>query len=59
MQDEVGPMHSHQLSIARVWLPRQAALPPRPNFYRGVFFGIAFSLPIWAAVIWGIHELFK
>ena len=55
-------MYSHQLSI-----PRPLARPhrevaelrePGPRFFRGLLYGVAFSAPIWALIIWGVKELF-
>jgi hypothetical protein len=62
-------MYPHPASISRlVWRAKSetAAQPDaaeqpaqKPNFYRGVFFGVLFSLPLWAGIGWGIYELVK
>jgi len=54
-------MHSHPLSIPHTLVrPRREpaeAFPPEGNFVRGLFFGVLFSAPVWAVIIWGIYEL--
>lgn len=55
-------MYSHQLSIPRPLSrpDRQVAKfrEPGPMFFRGLFYGIALSVPLWALIIWGVKELF-
>jgi hypothetical protein len=29
------------------------------GFYRGIFFGIVFSIPLWAAIIWVTYQIFQ
>ncbi len=33
--------------------------PTEVNLFRGLFFGILFSLPLWGLIIWGAYELFR
>lgn len=54
-------MYTHHVSVARVWLPKTQPAPDssQRNFCRGAFFGVLFSVPIWAAIAWGIYELVR
>ncbi len=55
-------MRQHAFSISHVAPHERGAAEPAPqevSFFRGLFFGILFSIPIWGLIIWGAYELFR
>ncbi len=54
-------MHQHALSRELTEQQRETVnpSPPEPSFFRGVFFAILFSIPLWGLIIWAAYELFR
>ena len=54
-------MYSHPLFIPHALAhPRREPARPLPsegNCIRGLFFGVLFSVPMWALILWGVYEL--